>query len=67
MGVGEGGMIWKSNIETCIIIYETDHQFRFDAWDSVLRAGPVRWPRGLGGGEIVEMLSKGKNLKLLDK
>ena len=33
-----------------IIIYETDCQFRFDAWDRVLRAGALGWPRGMGWG-----------------
>ena len=30
-------MIWENSIETYIIIMcETDHQSRFDAWDRVL-------------------------------
>ena len=33
-----------------IIIYETDHQSRFDAWDRVLRAGTLGWSRGMGWG-----------------
>ena len=33
-----------------IIICETDLQSRFDAWDRVLRAGAVGWPRGMGWG-----------------
>ena len=31
-----------------IIICETDHQSRFDAWDRVLRAGALGWPWGMG-------------------
>ena len=31
-----------------IIIYETDRQSRFDAWDRVLRAGALGWPWGMG-------------------
>ena len=31
-----------------IIIYEIDLQFRFDAWDRVLRAGALGWPWGIG-------------------
>ena len=30
-----------------IIIYETDHQSRLDAWDRVLRAGALGWSRGM--------------------
>ena len=43
VGEGEGGMIWENSIETCIIIYETDYQSRFDAWDRVplLRDGDL--------------------------
>ena len=33
-----------------IIICETDCQSRFDAWDRVLRAGALGWPRGMGWG-----------------
>ena len=33
-----------------IIICETDHQSRFDAWDRVLRAGALGWPWGMGWG-----------------
>ena len=32
-----------------IIIYETDRQFRFDAWDRVLSAGTLGWLWGMGG------------------
>ena len=31
-----------------IIICETDRQARFNAWDRVLRAGALGWPRGKG-------------------
>ena len=31
-----------------IIICETDHQSRLNAWDRVLRAGALGWPRGMG-------------------
>ena len=33
-----------------VIICETDRQFRFDAWDRVLGAGALGWPRGMGWG-----------------
>ena len=33
-----------------IIICETDCHSRFDAWDRVLRAGALGWPRGRGWG-----------------
>ena len=33
-----------------IIICEIDRQSRFDAWDRVLRAGVLGWPRGMGSG-----------------
>ena len=33
-----------------IIICETDRQSRLDAWDRVLRAGALGWPRGMGWG-----------------
>ena len=33
-----------------IIISEMDHQSRFDAWDRVLGAGALGWPRGKGCG-----------------
>ena len=33
-----------------IIICGTDRQSRFDAWDRVLRAGTLGWPRGMGWG-----------------
>ena len=34
----------------CIIICETDHQSRYDAWDKVLRVGALGWPWGMGWG-----------------
>ena len=34
-----------------IIICETDCQSRFHAWDRVLRAGALGWPRGMGWEE----------------
>ena len=33
-----------------IIICETHHQSRFDAWCRVLRAGALGWPWGMGWG-----------------
>ena len=33
-----------------IIKCETDRQSRFDAWNRVLRAGALGWPRGMGWG-----------------
>ena len=33
-----------------IIICETDRQSMFDAWERVLRAGALGWPRGMGWG-----------------
>ena len=33
-----------------IIICETNRQSRFDAWDRVLGAGALGWPRGMGWG-----------------
>ena len=33
-----------------VIICETDRQSWFDAWDRVLRAGVLWWPRGMGCG-----------------
>ena len=35
---------WHWNIYN--IIYETDHQSRFDAWYRLLGAGALGWPRG---------------------
>ena len=48
VGESEGGMIWQNSIETCIIIYEIDHQSRFNAWDRVLRSRALGWPWGMG-------------------
>ena len=33
-----------------IIMYEIDHQSRFNAWGRVLRAGALGWPWGMGWG-----------------
>ena len=33
-----------------ITICEIDRQSRFDAWDRVLKAGALGWPRGMGWG-----------------
>ena len=48
VGEGEGGMICENSIETYIIIWETDHQSRFYAWDRVLKAGALGWLWGMG-------------------
>ena len=40
-----------------ITICEIDRQSKFDAWDRVLRAGAMGWPRGMdgeGGGRGVQ-------------
>ena len=40
-----------------IFICEMDHQSSFDAWDGVLGAGALGWPRGMdgeGGGRGVQ-------------
>ena len=50
VGEGKGGMIWEEHWNMYIIIYEIDHQSRFDAWDRVLRAGALGWPWGMGWG-----------------
>ena len=42
VGEGEGGMIWENDIETYNIIYETNHQSRFDALYWMLGAGALR-------------------------
>ena len=48
---GEAGMIWENSTETCmLIICESDHQSRFNAWDKMLRAGALGWPWGMGWG-----------------
>ena len=49
VGEGEGGMTWENSIETCIVICETDHQSRLDAWDKC--SGLVHWedPEGWDG------------------
>ena len=53
VGVGEGGVIWENNIETCILTTcEIDHQSKFDAWDRALKAGAPGqpWRMEVGGG-----------------
>ena len=40
----------ESHWNMYIFICETNHQCRFDAWDRVLRAGTLGWPRGMGWG-----------------
>ena len=50
LGEGKGGMIWENNIETYIIICETDCQSRFNAWDKVLMIGALGWPWWMGCG-----------------
>ena len=52
VGEGKGGMIWENSIETCILPCEIDGQSSFDAWDRVLGAGALGWPRGMGGREV---------------
>ena len=47
LGEGEGGMIWENGIETCIL---SNHQSRFNARYTVLWAGALGWPRGMGWG-----------------
>ena len=59
---GKGGMTWETSIETFIIIYETDCQSRFDAWDKVLRAGALGWPWGMGWGGRWEGFQDGKHM-----
>ena len=39
---------WENSIETCILHMRADLQSRLDAWDRVLRAGTLGWPRGMG-------------------
>ena len=39
---------WHWNMD--VIICETNHQSRFDAWFRVLGAGALGWPRGMGYG-----------------
>ena len=49
-GKGEGGMILRElHWNMYIIICEIDRQSRFDAWDRMLRAGALGWPKGWGG------------------
>ena len=51
VGEGEGGENWENGIETYNIMYETNHQSRFDARYWMLGAGALGRPRGmvLGG------------------
>ena len=44
------GWFGKIALKHVIIICETNHQSRFDAWYRVLRAGALGWPRGMGWG-----------------
>ena len=45
---------WDALRESCwnmyIIVCESDHQSRLHAWDRVLGAGALGWPRGMGRG-----------------
>ena len=50
MGEGEGGKIWENGIETCTIMYEMSHQYRFDARYWMLGAGALGRPRGMVWG-----------------
>ena len=51
VGEGEGGpIIWENGIETYNIIYETNHQSRFDALYWMPGAGALRRPRGMVQG-----------------
>ena len=57
VGEGEGGMIWENGIETYNIIYETNHQSRFDAGYRMLGAGALGLPREMVWGERWERSS----------
>ena len=51
MGEGEGGMIWESGIETCIISYKKRITSPgFDAGYRKLGAGALGRPRGMEWG-----------------
>ena len=55
---------WHWN--TYIIICEMNCQSRFDAWDRVLRAGALGWPRGMGwGGRWEGVFRMGNTCKLM--
>ena len=62
VGEGEGGMTWEKSIDKYIIICEIDRQSRFDAWDRVLRAGALGWPRGMVWGGRSEEGSDGEHM-----
>ena len=46
----EGGMIWENGSEMYNIIYETNHQSRFDVRYWMLGAGALRRSRGIVWG-----------------
>ena len=50
MGEEEGGMIWENGIEMYNIVYEMNHQSRFDARYRMLGAGALGQPRGMVWG-----------------
>ena len=57
-----------------IIICETDHQYKFDAWDRVLRAGhwdnPEGWDRKGGGNGVQDeehMYTHGGSMSMYGK
>ena len=45
-----------------IIISETNHQSRFNAWDRMLGAGALGWPRGMGWGGRWEGVQDGEHI-----
>ena len=45
-----------------ILICETDLQSSFDAWDRVLRAGALGWPRGMEWGGRWEGVQDGEHM-----
>ena len=51
---------WHWNMD--VIICETNHQSRFDAWLRVLGAGAQGWPRGMGWGGGGEGVQDGKHM-----
>ena len=50
VGEGKGGMIWENGIETCKLSYVKRIASRGSMHDTVLRAGTLGWPRGMGWG-----------------
>ena len=46
VGEDEGGVIWKNNIEACILPYEKYDKCKFDMWRT-LKAGALGKPRGV--------------------